>query len=273
MDGLRVGLLVLVPPTSSTRHWSKRGPVPFHLYEEVPARGAARGDATLVGTPASSRRPRHGSAWSAVAARHRGRGDVPHLRGTAGLAFSPQAERERRFIRAPDRPRARPRPRSRTRWWPSSAPTCWRFRDTHDSGFNWARIWCRSLPAGRRRRALSSGCGAGAAGPRPATDRPRPSLSAAQAPPRAGHLPLRHLAWPSALSDTTTPSIFLAFAAGLVSFISPCVLPLVPGYLSTVCGLSRRRAARLERIGAARSARPRGPVRPHLLRHLHPARA
>jgi cytochrome c-type biogenesis protein len=34
------------------------------------------------------------------------------------------------------------------------------------------------------------------------------------------------------------PSIFLAFAAGLVSFVSPCVLPLVPGYLSTVCGLS-----------------------------------
>ena len=34
------------------------------------------------------------------------------------------------------------------------------------------------------------------------------------------------------------PSILLAFAAGLVSFVSPCVLPLVPGYLSTVCGLS-----------------------------------
>jgi cytochrome c-type biogenesis protein len=34
------------------------------------------------------------------------------------------------------------------------------------------------------------------------------------------------------------PSIFLAFAAGFVSFISPCVLPLVPGYLATVSGLS-----------------------------------
>jgi cytochrome c-type biogenesis protein len=32
--------------------------------------------------------------------------------------------------------------------------------------------------------------------------------------------------------------VFLAFAAGLASFVSPCVLPLVPGYLSTVCGLS-----------------------------------
>jgi cytochrome c-type biogenesis protein len=40
------------------------------------------------------------------------------------------------------------------------------------------------------------------------------------------------------LSDPGAPSIFLAFAAGLVSFLSPCVLPLVPGYLSTVCGLT-----------------------------------
>jgi cytochrome c-type biogenesis protein len=30
----------------------------------------------------------------------------------------------------------------------------------------------------------------------------------------------------------------VAFAAGLVSFLSPCVLPLVPGYLSYVTGLS-----------------------------------
>lgn len=31
---------------------------------------------------------------------------------------------------------------------------------------------------------------------------------------------------------------FVAFAAGLVSFASPCVLPLVPGYVSYVAGLS-----------------------------------
>jgi cytochrome c-type biogenesis protein len=35
--------------------------------------------------------------------------------------------------------------------------------------------------------------------------------------------------------DTT---VFAAFAAGFVSFISPCVLPLVPGYLSAVSGVS-----------------------------------
>jgi cytochrome c-type biogenesis protein len=33
-----------------------------------------------------------------------------------------------------------------------------------------------------------------------------------------------------------TPSLFLAFAAGFVSFVSPCCLPLVPGYLATVSG-------------------------------------
>jgi len=33
-------------------------------------------------------------------------------------------------------------------------------------------------------------------------------------------------------------SLITAFAAGVVSFLSPCVLPLVPGYLSYVSGLS-----------------------------------
>lgn len=33
-----------------------------------------------------------------------------------------------------------------------------------------------------------------------------------------------------------SPSLVLAFAAGVVSFVSPCCLPLVPGYLATVCG-------------------------------------
>jgi cytochrome c-type biogenesis protein len=32
--------------------------------------------------------------------------------------------------------------------------------------------------------------------------------------------------------------VFAAIAAGAVSFLSPCVLPLVPGYLSTVVGVS-----------------------------------
>jgi cytochrome c-type biogenesis protein len=40
-------------------------------------------------------------------------------------------------------------------------------------------------------------------------------------------------------SDSATGvGIPLAIAAGLVSFLSPCVLPLVPGYLSTVIGVT-----------------------------------
>src|SRR3954465_13169556 len=33
-------------------------------------------------------------------------------------------------------------------------------------------------------------------------------------------------------------TVFAAFAVGFVSFISPCVLPLVPGYLSAISGIS-----------------------------------
>jgi len=42
-------------------------------------------------------------------------------------------------------------------------------------------------------------------------------------------------------------SLPLVFAAGFVSFISPCVLPLVPGYLSTVSGVSFEQMATHER--------------------------
>ena len=34
------------------------------------------------------------------------------------------------------------------------------------------------------------------------------------------------------------PSLVAAFGAGVISFASPCVLPLVPGYLSLMSGLS-----------------------------------
>jgi cytochrome c-type biogenesis protein len=43
----------------------------------------------------------------------------------------------------------------------------------------------------------------------------------------------------TASSDTASGvGIPVAMAAGLVSFLSPCVLPLVPGYLSTVIGVA-----------------------------------
>jgi cytochrome c-type biogenesis protein len=54
----------------------------------------------------------------------------------------------------------------------------------------------------------------------------------------------------SSSSDTATGvGIPLALAAGLVSFLSPCVLPLVPGYLSTVIGVT---PAEINDVGARR---------------------
>jgi cytochrome c-type biogenesis protein len=42
----------------------------------------------------------------------------------------------------------------------------------------------------------------------------------------------------AATSNSVDTTVFAAFAVGFVSFISPCVLPLVPGYLSAVSGVS-----------------------------------
>lgn len=42
-----------------------------------------------------------------------------------------------------------------------------------------------------------------------------------------------------------TPTLPLAFAAGILSFLSPCVLPLVPSYLAYVGGGSANRATAL----------------------------
>ena len=54
----------------------------------------------------------------------------------------------------------------------------------------------------------------------------------------------------SSSSDTATGvGIPVAIAAGLVSFLSPCVLPLVPGYLSTVIGVA---PADIQHAGARR---------------------
>ncbi|HEY8502072.1 MAG TPA: cytochrome c biogenesis protein CcdA, partial [Solirubrobacterales bacterium] len=59
------------------------------------------------------------------------------------------------------------------------------------------------------------------------------------------------------LAASTDPAsgvgILAALAAGIVSFLSPCVLPLVPGYLSAVSGVS---AAELESAGWRRVLGP-----------------
>jgi cytochrome c-type biogenesis protein len=40
------------------------------------------------------------------------------------------------------------------------------------------------------------------------------------------------------LSGNVLLALIVAFIAGLISFFSPCVLPLVPGYLSYAAGMT-----------------------------------
>ncbi len=49
-------------------------------------------------------------------------------------------------------------------------------------------------------------------------------------------------------------SLFAAFSAGLLSFISPCVLSLVPSYLSYITGLSVENLAKVEERDRFKSA-------------------
>src|SRR5262249_1522639 len=58
------------------------------------------------------------------------------------------------------------------------------------------------------------------------------------------------------MPETGSIGFATAFVAGVVSFLSPCVLPLVPGYLSYVAGTSLeelrdRQSARLQSLGYA----------------------
>src|SRR5260370_10135953 len=50
---------------------------------------------------------------------------------------------------------------------------------------------------------------------------------------------------------TTNITIAIAFLGGLASFLSPCVLPLVPGYVSLISGVSIDQLKRGNRAGPA----------------------
>ena len=54
--------------------------------------------------------------------------------------------------------------------------------------------------------------------------------------------------------DATNISLPFAFLAGLVSFLSPCVLPVVPAYLSFVSGLSMEELSKGSAATARRTA-------------------
>ena len=56
--------------------------------------------------------------------------------------------------------------------------------------------------------------------------------------------------------------LLVAFGAGMLSFLSPCVLPLVPAYLSMVSGLSAAELSALRRPRGRRRAPAPQPVDP-----------
>ena len=56
------------------------------------------------------------------------------------------------------------------------------------------------------------------------------------------------------MNSITQVSLFAAFSAGLLSFISPCVLPLVPSYMSYITGLSVENLAKVEERERFKSA-------------------
>lgn len=50
------------------------------------------------------------------------------------------------------------------------------------------------------------------------------------------------------MSDSVSLGIFVAFSAGLLSFLSPCVLPLVPSYIGFLTGMMTPDAAQQRRV-------------------------
>ena len=61
--------------------------------------------------------------------------------------------------------------------------------------------------------------------------------------------------------EHATPTFFTAFFAGLLSFVSPCVLPLIPGYLRTFPGVTLDDMQGTGGAGAAAIAESRRPRR------------
>jgi cytochrome c-type biogenesis protein len=51
-----------------------------------------------------------------------------------------------------------------------------------------------------------------------------------------------------AMDGTVNVGIPVAFGAGLISFLSPCVLPLVPGYISSVAGVKNTAEIKARRV-------------------------
>ena len=46
----------------------------------------------------------------------------------------------------------------------------------------------------------------------------------------------------------TDVTIFIAFIAGIVSFLAPCVLPIIPGFLAYLAGVSLDNTGKRQRV-------------------------
>ena len=55
------------------------------------------------------------------------------------------------------------------------------------------------------------------------------------------------------MQDSATLGVVIAFTAGILSFLSPCVLPLVPSYVTFVTGLSLEDVSRTRRVALVHS--------------------
>lgn len=54
------------------------------------------------------------------------------------------------------------------------------------------------------------------------------------------------------MSGTENISVFVAFTAGLLSFLSPCILPLIPSYLAFITGVSLEEMSHEENLKKVR---------------------
>ena len=55
------------------------------------------------------------------------------------------------------------------------------------------------------------------------------------------------------MENSAALGVVIAFTAGILSFLSPCVLPLVPGYVTFVTGLSLEDVSRARRVALVHS--------------------
>ena len=215
----------------------------------------------------AARRARGAHAAARLAARHRGRGDVRrvrHARSTSPTRRSPTQERA--FIREQI---AAGKTKEQIKAALVDEYGARRARRAGGQGFD-----LDAVDRARSSLVLLAAARRSASRPRRWRRRRRrrrsaPTAAAARRPrTRAGSTRSCSLRPMSGGVDTT---VIAAFAVGFVSFISPCVLPLVPGYLSAVSGVSLAEIQHGER-GLSRDPAAGDRLLPVLHRRLRRAR-